>query len=227
MHRSLRRRAQRAEETYSRSPFELRLIEPKRPLVRFLGKCHLASSRRFKRCLVSCWAALGGTCRRPAATATASDDETTASIILLTEAHLMRPRSRPGLNNSRGTQRRRSLLNEDVNLNLRYHLMTTGSGNDHWEASLECDGGSGGCEDPRAGFGVTQEEAEEAAIAAARKSSWREVDGRWLCPLCYWRVCYWQAISTAKPAHSQQRADSSLRPGQKQRIAVRAMQPIL
>jgi len=96
--------------------------------------------------------------------------------------------------------------------------MTLGSGNDLWEASLECDGGSGGCEDPRAGFGVTQEEAEAAAIAAARKSAWREADGRWLCPLCYWRVCYWQAISTAKPAHSQQRADSSLRPGQKQRI---------
>jgi len=28
-----------------------------------------------------------------------------------------------------------------------------------------------------------------------------------------WRVCYWQAISTAKPAHSQQRADSSLSAG--------------
>jgi hypothetical protein len=91
--------------------------------------------------------------------------------------------------------------------------MTIGSGNDQWEASLECDGGSGGCEDPRAGFGVTQEEAEAVAIAAARKSAWREVDGRWLCPLCYW-----QAIYTANPAHSQQRADSSLRPGQKQRI---------
>ena len=110
------------------------------------------------------------------------------------------------------------LVKEDVNLNLRYHVMTIGSGNDQWEASLECDGGSGGCEDPRAGFGLTQEEAEAAAIAAARKSAWREVDGRWLCPFCYWRVCYWQAISTAKPAHSQQRADSSLRPGQKQRI---------
>ena len=110
------------------------------------------------------------------------------------------------------------LVKEDVNLNLRYHVMTLGSGNDLREASLECDGGSGGCEDPRAGFGVTQEEAEAAAIAAARKSAWREADGRWLCPLCYWRVCYWQAISTAKPAHSQQRADSSLRPGQKQRI---------
>src|SRR5262245_38291812 len=91
--------------------------------------------------------------------------------------------------------------------------MTIGSGNDQWEASLDCDGGSGGCEDPRAGFGVTQEEAEAAAIAAARKSAWRKVDGRWLCPLCYWRVCYWQAISTAKSAHSPQRADSSLRPG--------------
>src|SRR5262245_51927061 len=91
--------------------------------------------------------------------------------------------------------------------------MTIGSGNDQWEVSLECDGGYGGCEDPRTGFGVTQEEAEAAAIAAARKSAWREADGRWLCPLCYWRVCYWQAISTAKSAHSQQRADSSLRPG--------------
>ena len=125
----------------------------------------------------------------------------------------------------RGNSTSLQLVKEDVNLNLRYHVMTIGSGNDQWEASLECDGGSGGCEDPRAGFGVTQEEAEEAAIAAARKSSWREVDGRWLCPFCYWRVCYWQAISTAKPAHSQQRAE--LRPGQKQRIAVRAMQPIL
>ena len=75
-----------------------------------------------------------------------------------------------------------------------------------------------GLADAEAGRLLTQEEAEAAAIAAARKSAWREADGRWLCPLCYWRVCYWQAISTAKPAHSQQRADSSLRPGQKQRI---------
>src|SRR2546425_7330432 len=65
--------------------------------------------------------------------------------------------------------------------------MTIGSGNDQWEASLDCDGGSGGCEDPRAGFGVTQEQAEAAVIAAARKSAWREGDGRWLCPLCYLR----------------------------------------
>src|SRR5262249_60129028 len=70
--------------------------------------------------------------------------------------------------------------------------MTIGSGNDQWEVSLECDGGYGGCEDPRTGFGVTQEEAEAAAIAAARKSAWREADGRWLCPLCYWRgCCFW------------------------------------
>src|SRR5262245_19513357 len=118
----------------------------------------------------------------------------------------------------RGNSMSSQLVKEDVDLNLRYHVMTIGSGNDQWEASLECDGGSGGCEDPRAGFGVTQEEAEAAAIAAARKSASREVDGRWLAPFCYWRACYWQAISTAKPAHSQQRADSSLRPGQKQRI---------
>jgi hypothetical protein len=124
------------------------------------------------------------------------------------------PTKMRGEGNSTSSQ----LVKEDVNLNLRYHVMTIGSGNDQWEASLECDGGSGGCEDPRAGFGLTQEEAEAAAIAAARKSAWREVDGRWLCPFCYWRVCYWQAISTAKPAHSQQRADSLLRPGQKQRI---------
>ena len=103
------------------------------------------------------------------------------------------------------------LVKEDVNLNLRYHVMTISSGNDQWEASLECDGGSGGCEAPRAGFGVTQEEAEAAAITAARASAWREVNGRWLCPFCYWQVCYWQAISTAKPAHSQRRADSPLR----------------
>ena len=82
------------------------------------------------------------------------------------------------------------------------HVMTISSRNDRWEVLLECDGGSGGCEDPRGGFGVTQEEAEAAAIAAARESAWREVDGRWLCPLCYWRVCYWQAISST--AHSQQ-----------------------
>ena len=74
-------------------------------------------------------------------------------------------------------------------------VMTISSGNDQWEASLECDGGSTGCEVPRAAFGETQEEAEAAAIAAARASAWREIDGRWLCPFCYWRICYWQAIS--------------------------------
>src|SRR5262249_56882663 len=96
-----------------------------------------------------------------------------------------RPKFRAG--NSTSSQ----LVREDVNLNLGYPVMTIGSGNDQWEVSLECDGGYGGCEDPRTGFGVTQEEAEAAAIAAARKSAWREADGRWLCPLCYWRggVC--------------------------------------
>src|SRR2546423_10643346 len=93
------------------------------------------------------------------------------------------PTKMRGEGNSTSSQ----LVKEGVNLNLRYHVMTIGSGNDQWEASLECDGGSGGCEDPRAGFGLTQEEAEAAAIAAARKSAWREVDGRWLCPFCYWR----------------------------------------
>jgi len=33
-------------------------------------------------------------------------------------------------------------------------------------------------------------------------SAWREIDGRWLCPLCYWWVYYWQGISST--AHSQQ-----------------------
>jgi hypothetical protein len=105
------------------------------------------------------------------------------------------------------------LLLSNVNLDLRYHVMTIGSVNDHWEVSLECDGGSRGCEDPRTGFGATEKEAEAAAIADARKSAWREAEGQWLCPLCYWRLCYWQAISTAKPAHSQQRTNSSLRFG--------------
>src|SRR5262249_61747291 len=71
-------------------------------------------------------------------------------------------------------------------------VMTISSGNDQWEASLECDGGSTGCEVPRAAFGETQEEAEAAAIAAARASAWREIDGRWLCPFCDWRICYLQ-----------------------------------
>jgi hypothetical protein len=62
------------------------LIAPKHHLVRFLGKCHLASSRRFKRCLFLLGRA-GGTWPAPAATATASDDETTASIFFVTEAH--------------------------------------------------------------------------------------------------------------------------------------------
>jgi hypothetical protein len=48
----LRRRSQRAEQARL-SPFEF-AIEPQH----LLGECHLAS-RRFKGCLVSCWAALG------------------------------------------------------------------------------------------------------------------------------------------------------------------------
>src|SRR5262249_58532223 len=105
------------------------------------------------------------------------------------------------------------LVKEDVNLNVRYHVMTIGSGNDQWEASLDCDGGSGGCEDPRAGFGVTQEEAEAAAIAAARKSAWRKVDGRWLCPLCYWRGCYWPGLFSTKKTHPPPPARSPPSPG--------------
>jgi len=40
---------------YSATVGDLRLIEPQH----LLGECHLASRRRFKGCLVSCWAALG------------------------------------------------------------------------------------------------------------------------------------------------------------------------
>src|SRR5438132_535467 len=51
----------------------------------------------------------------------------------------------------RGNSTSSQLVKEEVDLNPRYRVMTIGSGNDQWEASLDCDGGSGGCEDPRAG----------------------------------------------------------------------------
>ena len=87
------------------------------------------------------------------------------------------PTKMRGEGNSTSSQ----LVKEDVNLNLRYHVMTIGSGNDQWEASLECDGGSGGCEDPRAGFGLTQEEAEAAVLTVNEK---RAILASWASDAC-------------------------------------------
>src|SRR5262249_49945040 len=55
-------------------------------------------------------------------------------------------------------------------------------------------------------FGLLLRRAEASAgIITPPNSAWREIDGRWLCPLCYWWVYYWQgAQGISSTAHSQQ-----------------------